>query len=90
VTGVRSPGRSRSFRYLTVGDNFLDQLAAFDQQHPGFLLHSQVGTVTVLVLQSVWMSYQLLKDTVLHELVDGLVSDAAHGYWWFGLLSKLS
>jgi hypothetical protein len=27
------------------------------------------------------MAYQLLKDTVLHEPVNGLVSDAAHGYW---------
>jgi hypothetical protein len=64
-----------------TGETFLDQLTAFDQHHPGFLIHSQVGTVTVLVLQTSWMAYQLLKDTVLQELVNGLVSDAAHGYW---------
>jgi hypothetical protein len=76
-----------------VGDNFLDQLAAPDQWHPGFLLHSQVGIVTVLVLQSVGMSYQLLKDTVLHEPVNGLVSYAAHGYWhmhnWLLIISSV-
>jgi hypothetical protein len=33
-----------------TGETYLDQLAAFDQHHPGFLIHSQVGTVTVLDL----------------------------------------
>jgi hypothetical protein len=81
VDRVCKEKQSIKLSHYPGGDHFLDQLAAFDQCHPGFIVHSQLGKVTVLVLQSAWMATQLLKDTVLHEPVNGLVSDAAHGYW---------
>jgi hypothetical protein len=78
---VRHEKKKVKLIHQSSGETSLEQLKDFELHHPGFLRYSQVGIITVLVLQSAWMAFQLIQDTVLKEPVNGIVSDAAHGYW---------
>jgi hypothetical protein len=62
-------------------DGFLAEFAKFADKHPNFVIYSQIGVVSVIVLQSSFMASQLVRNGVLDGPVNGLVSDAAHGYW---------
>ncbi|TFK35257.1 hypothetical protein BDQ12DRAFT_668748 [Crucibulum laeve] len=55
--------------------------AKFSAEHKGFVIHSKLDEVTVISLQTPFMRSQLIKDYILDEPVNGLVSDAAHGWW---------
>ncbi|KAK0438724.1 uncharacterized protein EV420DRAFT_1279903, partial [Desarmillaria tabescens] len=37
--------------------------------------------VIVISLQSAYMSSTVLKDTIIDKPINGMVSDAAHGWW---------
>lgn len=63
------------------GDDFVAQFSAFEQVHPGFIQFSQFGPITVIVMQTRYMLSKLLKDRIDREAVNGIVTDAAHGYW---------
>jgi hypothetical protein len=63
------------------GDGFLAEFAEFASDHPGFVIYSQMGEVTVIVMQSAFMASQLVKNGILEGPVNGLISDAAHGFW---------
>lgn len=63
------------------GDDFVAKFAAFEEEHPGFVIFSRFGPVTVIVMQTRYMVSKLLKDRIDGEAVNGIVSDAAHGYW---------
>jgi hypothetical protein len=63
------------------GDSFLGDFAKFTSDHPGFVIYSQMGEVTVIVMQSAFMASQLVKNGILEGPVNGLISDAAHGFW---------
>jgi hypothetical protein len=63
------------------GDGFLAEFAKFASDHPGFVIYSQMGEVTVIVMQSAFMASQLVKNGILEGAVNGLISDAAHGFW---------
>jgi hypothetical protein len=44
-------------------------------------------------MQTAWMALQLVQDTVLNEAVNGIITDAAHGYWrmnnWLLIISSV-
>jgi hypothetical protein len=63
------------------GDGFVAEFSRFTDEHVGFVIHSQIGTVTVIVMQSPFMASQLVKDSILEGSVNGLATDAAHGFW---------
>jgi hypothetical protein len=71
------------------GDGFISDFAAFTEAHPDFVVYSQIGTVTVICMQTPFVASQLLKSQpITTGPVNGLVSDAAHGWWlvWTSLL----
>ncbi|KAG1899810.1 uncharacterized protein F5891DRAFT_1278628 [Suillus fuscotomentosus] len=62
--------------------NFVDDFAEFQKNHPGYVLYSQFEAVTVVVVQTQFMVSQLVTDFIEDEAVNGIVSDAAHGFWY--------
>ena len=63
------------------GDNFLENFAKFEDEHPDFIILSRLGKYTVISTQTAFMRSQLVKDDVVDGPVNGMVSDAAHGWW---------
>jgi hypothetical protein len=66
------------------GNRFIAEFAKFCEDHPGFIISSQFNTATVVSMQSKLMASQLIKDAILpdqSEALNGLISDAAHGFW---------
>jgi hypothetical protein len=64
-----------------TGDSFIAAFAWFLREHPGFVVHAQLGEVTVILLQSSFMVSQLVKDGFIDGPVNGTVNDAMHGWW---------
>ncbi|KAF8059496.1 hypothetical protein FPV67DRAFT_1357277, partial [Lyophyllum atratum] len=65
----------------TGGDSFIRAFAKFDSEHPGLVILSTIGKVTVISVQTRFMRSQLVKEDVLDGPINGMVSDAAHGWW---------
>jgi hypothetical protein len=65
----------------TGGDNFIASFAKFTSEYPEFILAERMGSITVISLQSPFMATQLVKEEKLGLPVNGLVNDAAHGWW---------
>jgi hypothetical protein len=63
------------------GDNFLESFAKFEEEHPDFIILSRLGKYTVISTQTAFMCSQLVKDYILDGPLNGMVSDAAHGFW---------
>ncbi|KAJ7711631.1 hypothetical protein B0H16DRAFT_1816471 [Mycena metata] len=64
------------------GDNFVKEFGKFDKLNPNFVRTAQFGEVSVVALQTPFMASRLLKSVLsANDGVDGVVSDAAHGYW---------
>ena len=63
------------------GDSLIAVFAKFSTEHPGFVIYSQLDSVTVISVQSSLMRSQLVKERLLEGPINGLVSDAAHGWW---------
>ena len=63
------------------GDEFLAAFAKFSAEHPGFVIFSHVDVVTVISVQSAFMRSQMVKERLLDGPTNGLVNDAAHGWW---------
>lgn len=63
------------------GDAFIASFAKFSAEHPGFVILSQLDAVTVVSVQSVFMRSQMVKERLLDGPINGLVNDAAHGWW---------
>lgn len=66
----------------------LKEFEEFATNHPGFVIHSCLGEVVVICLQTDWMRSQALAfDTGVEtsrdvdDPVSGTLSDAAHGWW---------
>ena len=64
-----------------TADNFIQEFAQFTAAHPEFVVHEQLGEITVICMQSTFMMNQAIQDHRLDEPVNGIVSDAAHGWW---------
>ena len=64
------------------GDSFISSFREFCERHPGFVISSHIHEVTVISMQTPTMIPQLVKDSSSVEgSVNGIVSDAAHGFW---------
>lgn len=66
------------------GDQFISGFTQFCHDHPGFVLQSIIGNITIISLQTATLRSQLVKDYILSGSdanVNGIVSDAAHGFW---------
>lgn len=64
------------------GDSFFTSFREFCERHPGFVVSSHVHEVTVISLQTPTMISQLVKESSsIQGSVNGIVSDAAHGFW---------
>ncbi|KAF9539193.1 hypothetical protein CPC08DRAFT_731147 [Agrocybe pediades] len=62
-------------------DGLIAAFAAFDKAYPAFVQRSVMGEITVISVQTLFMRSQLLKDYALDGQLNGMVSDAAHGWW---------
>ncbi|KAF5323682.1 hypothetical protein D9619_012867 [Psilocybe cf. subviscida] len=61
---------------------FLNEFANFLQSNPAFLVHSHFNNgIFVFSFQSEAMRKPLVKAERLSEPVNGIVNDAAHGFW---------
>ena len=65
----------------TNGDDFIASFAKFITEHAEFVLSEVFGPVTVIALQSPFMASQLVHGEKLDQPINGLVNDAAHGWW---------
>jgi hypothetical protein len=63
------------------GDAFIASFAKFSADHPGFVILSQLDEITVISVQTLFMRSQMVKERLLDGPINGLVSDAAHGWW---------
>ncbi|KAF8996285.1 hypothetical protein BDZ89DRAFT_1171659 [Hymenopellis radicata] len=64
-----------------TGSNFLQQYSAFKSRHAGFVVQEILDSEVVVSLQHPFMQKQLVRDIIRNEAVNGMVSDAAHGWW---------
>ena len=62
------------------GSEFL-RYAQFCADHPNFVINSHVSDCIVLSMQSSVLAGQFVKEIIPDEAINGIVSDAAHGYW---------
>ncbi|KAJ3723722.1 hypothetical protein C8R42DRAFT_531287, partial [Lentinula raphanica] len=67
----------------TGGDKFISGFREFHQEHPSFVVHSIFGEINMICMQSDFMCSRLVKgiSQCHREPVNGIVSDAAHGFW---------
>lgn len=78
---VRKERQKLKLGNMGGGDSFIAEFAKFTMEHPGFVIYSQIGDVTVISMQTPFMAARLVKPTRLEGPVNGQVSDAAHGWW---------
>ncbi|KAF8185384.1 hypothetical protein BJ912DRAFT_852761, partial [Pholiota molesta] len=64
-----------------TAETFIQAFEDFDTEHPGFLIHSSLGKITVFCFQSPLMRQQLFKENLLEGPINGMVNDGAHGWW---------
>jgi hypothetical protein len=64
-----------------TADGFISAFRDFELKYPNFILESNIGSETVISLQTSFMRSQLVKKDRLDGSVNGLVNDAAHGWW---------
>jgi hypothetical protein len=62
-------------------DSFIREFAEFMKEHPQFVVYQHFGIITVISMQTSFMMDQAVRDFVPDEPVNGIVSDAAHGWW---------
>ena len=62
-------------------DALIASFSKFDKDHPNFIINSNLGEQTVISVQTNFMWSQLLKDQPLEGPINGIVNDAAHGWW---------
>ncbi len=73
--------KSSGKKGTSTDQHFLDIYSGFSQAHPDFIIRRVFREVIVISLQSAYMSSTATKDTIIGEPVNGMVSDAAHGWW---------
>ncbi|KAJ7436921.1 hypothetical protein FB451DRAFT_1061373, partial [Mycena latifolia] len=65
-----------------LGKSEFEEFAQFEKDYPGFVVFSQFGAVTVIVMQTPFMVRQLTKShMILRDAINGIVSDGAHGFF---------
>ncbi|KAF8176212.1 hypothetical protein K438DRAFT_1510990, partial [Mycena galopus ATCC 62051] len=69
-------------RQGNLADSEFAQFAQFERENPGFIIFSQFGAVTIIVMQTPFMASQLVKNhIILRDAINGIVSDGAHGFF---------
>ncbi|KAF9529541.1 hypothetical protein CPB83DRAFT_882745 [Crepidotus variabilis] len=63
------------------GDSFITAFADFDRSHAGFIVSEVFGAVTVVSMQTPFMLERSVQPDHIEEPINGLVNDAAHGFW---------
>ncbi|KAJ3884668.1 hypothetical protein GG344DRAFT_71155, partial [Lentinula edodes] len=64
------------------GDSFVSGFRDFHHDFPGFIVHAVFGEINMICLQNEFMRSRLGGGFKCHmEPVNGIVSDAAHGFW---------
>ncbi|KAJ7342910.1 hypothetical protein DFH08DRAFT_703505, partial [Mycena albidolilacea] len=64
------------------GDHFRSEFAKMEAFNPNFIRSSQFGLVSVIVMQTPFLASCLIKAVSIDmEAVNGIVPDAAHGFW---------
>jgi hypothetical protein len=63
------------------GDGFIDAYAKFEREYQGFIIREIFGNPTVISVQTDFMRSQFVKPHIPDEAVNGMASDAAHGWW---------
>lgn len=76
VTKIRDTGSHQARHGDLVGG-----LVTFCEAHPGFVLYSTITQVAVISMQSSVLASAFIKELIPNEAINGIVSDAAHGYW---------
>ncbi|PPQ76027.1 hypothetical protein CVT24_006700 [Panaeolus cyanescens] len=66
---------------MPSADGFIAAFSRFENEHPSFVINSTIGQVTVISVQTEFMRSQLVKDLQLEGPINGMVNDAAHGWW---------
>ncbi|KAF8962433.1 hypothetical protein BDZ97DRAFT_1759284 [Flammula alnicola] len=67
--------------HVQGADALIASFSKFAAERPNFVIHSNLGEQTVICVQTNFMRSQLVKDQRLEEPVNGMVNDAAHGWW---------
>jgi len=78
---VASDRRKLKKGHSSSADGFISDFVQFCADHPDFVVYEQLRVVMVICLQSPFMAAQLVHDSFQTDPVNGLVSDAAHGWW---------
>lgn len=63
------------------GNKFLQTFAEFDRLHPGFVVTSKIGDMTVISFQTEAMQELLVKFDLVDKPVNGIMSDATHKFF---------
>lgn len=63
------------------GDEFVDLLSQFEEDHPDFIVAKHFGRVTVISMQNPFMARNLVNKEFHDDPVNGINNDAAHGFW---------
>ncbi|KAJ6514135.1 hypothetical protein DFH09DRAFT_1099690 [Mycena vulgaris] len=78
----RIKSERRAVKRQGIPNSDFAQFAQFEKDNPGFVIFSQFGAVTVIVMQTPFMVSQLVKNhIILRDAINGIVSDGAHGYF---------
>ncbi|KAF5360169.1 hypothetical protein D9758_011380 [Tetrapyrgos nigripes] len=65
-----------------LGDDFISQFIDFQSNHPGFIVsETMLGAVAVVSVQTPFMAEQVHEEGEVNGPFNGIVSDAAHGWW---------
>ncbi len=65
-----------------VDDLNIGEFSQFCAEYPGFIIHSVIRDIVVISMQQPLMLSELVKNTPgTEQSVNGIVSDAAHGFW---------
>jgi hypothetical protein len=67
--------------HVQGADALIASFSKFDKDHPNVVINSNLGEQTVISVQTNFMRSQLLKDQPLEGPINGMVNDAAHGWW---------
>lgn len=63
------------------GGDVIGGLVSFCEEHPNFVLYSTITQVAVISMQSTVLAGAFIKELIPNEAINGIVSDATHGYW---------
>jgi hypothetical protein len=67
--------------HVQGADALIASFSKFANEHPNFVIHSTLSEEVVISVQTNFMRSQTVKNQRLEGSVNGMVNDAAHGWW---------